>query len=302
MSGGFEYESLAKYRLCIARIEGAWNRFMSLRQDRLRHGHESEKVAEGIVEDLFTEVLDWAKGDLLYQQKYADIVLSQNLMKYLLIEVKRPESLRPHRQSLEKAVEQARRYAADQHVDKIAATDGRFFYAADIDTAGGMTPRVLLDLSLPMPPRGLWWLSVHGIYRICECPEMVVSIGDRPENSPTDDPPDRLLHPKYQLPANCFAYVKDANDPGTWKLPYLTAQGRVDGKRLPKAIQALISNYRGSKVAGIPESAIRQVILRLAQAAKTEGRLPAQPGSASQVYIELARVLDQLGLSEMVSG
>ena len=82
--------------------------------DRLRHGAESEKVAEAIVEDLFTDVLDWDKGDLMYQVGYADIVLSHNLAKYLVVEVKRPGALWPGRRALDAAVAQARRYADEQ--------------------------------------------------------------------------------------------------------------------------------------------------------------------------------------------
>ena len=63
---------------------------MAAREDRLRHGGETEKVAETILEDLLTGVLDWSKGDLTYQIGFADIVLSHNIQKYLVVEVKRP--------------------------------------------------------------------------------------------------------------------------------------------------------------------------------------------------------------------
>jgi hypothetical protein len=78
---------LASYRHCADRITAAWPAFRVTYADRLRHGNESEKVAEAIIEDLFTEVLDWSKGDLMYQVSYADIVVSHNLAKYLVIEV-----------------------------------------------------------------------------------------------------------------------------------------------------------------------------------------------------------------------
>ncbi len=52
----------------------------------------------------------------------------------------------------------------------------------------------------------------------------------------------------YQLPASCFAYVGDPAHPGTWKLPYRLIDGSIDERRLPKAIQAILSNYRGVKV------------------------------------------------------
>ncbi len=157
-------QSLASYRRCIERIEAAWPAFRATQADRLRHGSESEKVAEAIVEDLFTQVLDWEKGDLMYQVGYADIVVSRNLAKYLVVEVKRPGALWPGRRALDAAVAQARRYADEQKIRTVAATDGRFLYAADI-AAGGLTDRVLVDLAALSPPRGLWRLSVHGVYR-----------------------------------------------------------------------------------------------------------------------------------------
>jgi hypothetical protein len=47
----------------------------------------AEKIAEPILEDLFTQVLDWDKGDLDYQVEHADIVLTQNLVKYLVVKL-----------------------------------------------------------------------------------------------------------------------------------------------------------------------------------------------------------------------
>jgi len=72
-----------------------------------------------------------------------------------------------------------------------------------------------------------------------------------------------LLHSKYRLPASCFGYVGDAAAPATWKLPYRLADGSPDARRLPKAVQCILSNYRGAKVAGVPESAIPEVLERL---------------------------------------
>jgi phytoene/squalene synthetase len=92
-----------------------------------------------------------------------------------------------------------------------------------------------------------------------------------------------VLHPKYKLPVHCFAYAPDASRPATWKLklPYRLADGSVDGKRLPKAIQAILSSYRGAKAGGIPEADLRAVLRRLASAASHEGRMPDRLGVAS---------------------
>jgi hypothetical protein len=130
---GSGYRLLAAYRRCAERIATQWERFREIRADRLRHRGETERVAEAILEDLFTEVLDWSKGDIAYQVGYADIVLSKNLAKYLVVEVKRPGTLWLGRQTVETAVRQARRYADEQKISRIAASDGRFLYAADIE-------------------------------------------------------------------------------------------------------------------------------------------------------------------------
>src|SRR5262249_29252243 len=105
--------------------------------------------------------------------------------------------------------------------------------------------------------------------------------------------PNVILHPKYLLPASCFGYVGDASQPHTWHLPYLLSNHAVDPKRHPKAIQAILSNYRGARVTAIPEAAIPDVLVRLARAASNIGKMP--PAQTSAIYGQLAAVLEQLG-------
>jgi len=104
-----------------------------------------------------------------------------------------------------------------------------------------------------------------------------------------------ILHPKYKLPAQCFAYVPDAGRPATWKLPYRLASGETDAKRLPKAIEAMLSNYRGAKVE-IPGADAKAILLRLAQAAEDEGHMPPRAIAPALIYRQLALVLEQLGI------
>lgn len=291
------YTELSAYRHCLDRINSGWTGFLEMRRDRLRHGEESEKVAETILEDLFTSVLDWSRGDLAYQVGYADIVLSHNLAKYLVIEVKRPGSLVRSRPALNRALEQARRYADEQKITRIAVSDGCILYAADIQQ-GNLNDRLFADLTAEQIPAGLWWLSVHGIYRECESVERGWQFaGNDAAPDTMAKGADSLLHPKYQLPVRCFAYAGDANDPRTWKLPYLLADGKVDTKRLPKAIQALLSNYRGAKVSGLPEAAVPGILKRLASAAASEGHLPPKNPHPAPAYQQLMEVLEQLGIS-----
>jgi hypothetical protein len=111
-----------------------------------------------------------------------------------------------------------------------------------------------------------------------------------------------LLHPKYRIPSTCFGYVGNSADPRTWKLPFRTADGAIDHKRLPKAIQAILSNYRGTQVSGIPEADISQVLVRLALAAAQVGKMPHQSADTPDAYCALASALEQLGRLEEVTG
>src|SRR5215470_6664884 len=114
--------------------------------------------------------------------------------------------------------------------------------------------------------------------------------------------PAPLLHPKYKLPAGSFAYVGDATDTKTWKLPYLFADGRPDLKRLPAAIQAITTSYRGKTVSGVTEERIPDVLVRLGKAAVQAGKMPFQDKRASATYRELEVKLEALGrLDEMKS-
>ncbi len=290
------YLGLTSYQTCIQRLQGAWKAFAATRLDRLRHGEAAEKVAEAIVEDLLTGVLDWTKGDLTYQVDFADIVLSRNLQKYLVIEVKKPGTLRLGQRSLAAALEQALRYANAQHIGQVAVSDGCIFYAADI-LPGGLRHRVVANLADTQAPAALWWVSVHGVYRPLEEPWPTESLlVDEPYSAAGHNPsvgePCSLLHRTYRLPARCFAWVGDANKPSTWKLPYLKENGDIDERRLPKAIQCLLTNYRGAK-AIIPESGVGEVLLRLARAAKRANLLPPESVHPAPVYQQLMLWLEQ---------
>ena len=269
---------------------------------RRRHGKSRR---ENSLEDLFTEVLDWAVSDLSNQVKYADLLLTSNTIKYLLVEVKRPGSLAWSRRSVERALEQARGYADEQKVKCIAVSDGVMLYAADI-VHGSMRDRLYVSLDSATPPEALWWLSVHGIYRDVEpLPGAPVELPEETEREPTSPgtPSDatRVLHHKYHIPARCFAYVGDASNPATWKLPYRLGDDSIDLKRLPKAIGSLLSNYRGAKVGGIPQAAIPDVLVRLAKAAAEAGKLPHQAGHTAPIYEQLVEVLAQLGRENEVT-
>ncbi len=293
-------EKLASYQHCIQRIQARWPTFLEKRAQRLkqqeRYGVASEKVDENIIEDVFTEVLDWELGDLNNQVEYADIVLTKAGIKYLLVETKRPGALAWSQHAVERALAQAMRYAAEQKVQCLAISDGTLLYAANLQH-GGLEDRVLVSLAKPMPPLDLWWLSVHGIYRPCS-----LASSSQQRLLPQEAAPDvaeqaeePLLHPKYHLPVSCFAYVGDPAQPDTWKLPYRLGDGSIDEKRLPKAIQAILSNYRGAKVSSIPEQDIPAVLARLAAPAASIGKMPYQRADTAEVYRQLADALEQVG-------
>jgi hypothetical protein len=295
-------EKLATCQRCLERICQTWPSFIERRNQWLaqqeRYGTAAERVAENILVDLFTIVLDWEISDLNNQVGYADLLLSRLGIKYLIVEVKRPGALAWHRRAVEAALEQARRYADEQKVRCIAVSDGTMLYAAEIEH-GGLKDRAFVDLTSTQPQEMLWRLSVHGIYRPSE-ESGDASLRLLPDHTPEQNSQiscagEDLLHPKYKLPARCFAYVHNAADPKTWKLPYLLADGRPDLKRLPKAIQAIISNYRGTKVSGIPDTDVADVLLRLGRAAANAGKMPYQSGETAPAYQQLVMVLDQLG-------
>jgi hypothetical protein len=301
-------ENLASFRHCVDRIHAAWSEFLARCKERLaqqeRHGVAAEKVAEDILADLFTIVLDWTLADLNNQVGYADLELTRLGIKYLIVEAKRPGALAWNRRAVEAALQQACRYADEQKVKCVGVSDGLMLYAADI-AHGGLQDRVFVRLDFAEPPETLWWLSVQGIYRprrehgdaiLCLLPEV-----EPAPDLPSVTPAEALLHPKYRVPASCFAYVGHANEPGTWKLPYRLVDGTVDVKRLPKAIQAILSNYRGARVSSVPEKDIPEVLVRLALAAASLGRMPHQAGDTAPVYIQLAEALEQLGRLEEVS-
>lgn len=95
-------------------------------------GEASEKVAENILEDLFTTVLDWPLADFNNQEKHADIVLTDHGIKRLVVEIKRPGSLAWSRRAEESALAQALGYVAEQKVTAVAVSDGLMLYAANL--------------------------------------------------------------------------------------------------------------------------------------------------------------------------
>jgi len=296
-----DFTHLATYQHMSERIKANWPGFLDKRRERLaqqgRFGAAAEKVAENILEDLFTEVLDWTVADLNNQVGYADILLSQNGIKYVLIEAKRPGALTWHRRAVEQALDQALRYAGEQKVSCVAVSDGAMLYAANL-VNGGLRDRLFVSLEQEKAPLALWWLSVNGIYRSCEAqvnPVAVLPAAPDGQGPITQTTGGVLLHPKYKIPVHCFAYAGNPAKTSTWKLPYRLLDGSVDTKRLPKAIQAILTNYRGTKVSSIPETAIPDVLVRLARAADAMGHMPYQGGPTAPVYEQLAEALVQLG-------
>lgn len=289
-------ETLVAYQKTIKNIQKNWPNFLKKRAERLASLQEGrdvvERVAENIIEDLFTNVLDWKLSDLNNQMGKADFVLTHNGLKRLIIETKRPAKLIGNQKAIEQAIEQARRYAGEQNVSKIAISDGHMLYAADIIN-GGLQGRAFVTLDTAKAPEILWWLSVHGIYRDHDADDHL-GARELPHTGGCALPTaDAILHPKYKIPATCFAYVGNAAKTSTWSLPYKQADGSIDPKRLPKAIQVILTNYRGQKLGKIPEHAIPDVLVRLAIAAQNQGRMPYQSCSTADVYKELESALIQ---------
>jgi hypothetical protein len=282
---------LARQRRCVEQIGASWPGFLTARQAHLRAhavGQDpSEKVAENILCDLFTGVLDWGTEQVRLQESRVDILLTRLGVKYLIVEAKRPGSL-DGPGSTGRALRQALGYAQELNVGAVAVSDGCVLEAWDVERPSLiLRPRLRAHLSDTCPPAGLWWLSTRGIYR-----NLQPAAPADGQQAPGDDD---LLHPRYELPARCFAYVGHPERTSTWKLPYLRADGSVDDRRLPKAIQAILRDYRGEQVR-LPEDQVPGVLARLAAAAARQGRMPHQDPTPAAIYQALAGTLAQLGL------
>jgi hypothetical protein len=299
-------EGLSVEVRCKARIQERWSDFRAGRAEWLRQGERfgrsPEKIAENIITDLFTDVLDWPRGNINFQVERSDILLTHLGIRRLLVEMKAPDSLRTPR-AVESALLQATRYATVQYVKAVGASDGRLLYVADF-LGGTHRDRILVFLDNPEPPMDLWLVSVHGIYR--DCPRPSVPLLKRLMSSATDAEGSDTAETNLTVvgktvggekrPAECFAFVGDIAKPGTWKLPYLLASCEPDPKRLPMAVGAVLRNYRGRSVEGIPEAAIPEVLFRLGRAAWKLRRFPDQVPNPPVVFRDLKETLLQLGL------
>jgi hypothetical protein len=304
-------EELASYRHCREQIGDSWERFQGRRRQRLeqreRFGRVAERVTENILEDLFTAVLDWPLADVNLQVGYADMLLTRLGVKQLIIEAKRPGALADNPRAAEQALQQACGYAREQKVHNVAVSDGRVIYAAEVleagkDGTGGLHPRCFAMLDREDPSESadeLFWISRHGIYRPARQRPQGTALPENWENAFGGagilTVSEELLHPKYQLPSRCFAYVGDAEDPRSWHLPFLHTDGEVDGRRLPKAVQSILTNYRGTTLTSVPEAKIPDVLVMLACAATSAGKMPSQCESAAAAYVQLAEALEQMG-------
>jgi len=292
---------LRNYKNIILRMQERWGAFREKRAQRMaqhqrQEGGAAEKVAENILEDFFTSVLDWKLSDVNLQMERADIVLTDRGTRKLVVEVKRPGSLKWNQNAVATALGQAVRYASEQKINRVAVSDGSMLYAADL-TEGGLMDRCFVDLDAPAPDCSAFWLCVDGLWRPPEF-EGATRRSLLPGGTTADDVSEAtasegLLHPKYKLPAHCFAYVGDPNDVKTWKLPHLLLDGSIDTRRLPLAIRSLLRNYRGQRVGEIAEAAIPDVLTRLGRAAYRTGRMPEQCDRANDSYKALEEALAQ---------
>lgn len=283
---------LARQRRCIEQLRERWPEFLQRRTVHLRsHAvgrSPSERIAENILFDLFTRVLDWAPDQVRWQENRIDLLLTRLGVKHLVVEAKRPGSL-DGPASITRALEQARRYAEQHNVRTVAVSDAGLLDVRDL-ADNRFHPRVRVHLSDTSPPDALWWVSTRGIYRTP--PAVPIEKIDLSSAAGED-----LLHPKYRLPACCFAFIGDPTRTSTWKLPYLRSDGSPDERRLPKAIQAVLRDYRGEQVR-LPEQQVPAVLVRLATAAILLGRMPHQDATPAEVYSALADALVQFGRND----
>lgn len=296
---------LAMQRRCLERVKNHWAEFRKRRSAHIGEqgiGKTVEVVARNIVQDLLTIPLDWTLNDLKFEVPCktgrADIVVTSLGIPQLIIETKAPREFWWNRSHVDEALWQARRYGDELHVTQLAVSDGYLLYAVDVSN-GEFCGRALVALEDPEPPKDLWWLSAMGIVKLrpdapAPMPDFAVPTTAQPAEDSEDTSPS-LLHPKYRRPAQCFAYVGNAADPKTWKLPYLYPNGAIDVARLPKAIQAMLTDYRGLRVKGIPEHSVPGVLVKLGRAVATLGKLPQQHPQTADAYQQLGSALVKCG-------
>lgn len=269
----------------------SWKSFLVRRDQyisqakRQMGGHE--RITEKILEDLFSNVLDWNLEDINNQIEHSDIVITKHGIKRMVIETKRIGHF-SSKGNIDKTFHQAIGYAKKMRITKVAISDGnKLFlteYCPNRDLRAGWVDISLNSINYP---EELWFFSEHGIYR---------SIDSFNFEEPPLFPQTDLLHHKHCLPYNCFAYVGHERDTKTWKLPYLISDGSIDHKRLSSAIRCIIANYRGNKVKDIPEHHIPIVLKKLAQAAKNAGKMPYQNPRTPDTFFQLESILTQLGI------
>lgn len=149
-----EWGHLAGYRKLHRRVREQWPEFLVRRGHHLAShepgGSPTERVAENIISELFTRVLDWELEDIGYQIQYADIVLSSMDIKRVVVEAKRPGWLSWETVQECPGVYQAWGYAEEQGVPLVVVCDGTVLYGAELRN-GGLLPRLAVDLSAPVP-------------------------------------------------------------------------------------------------------------------------------------------------------
>ncbi len=295
----------SNYTRFVENLHRNWPLFLEKRKSRLAQGHTFgpavEKVAENIIEDFLIGPIGWSIHQISYQTGRADIIVSNLGIKRLLIEAKRPNSLSWSSNFFESALLQARRYADNQNVSCIAISDGRIFYAADIKN-GVIIPRLAVHIDEVKPSNDLWWISQNGIYRERHDRPKIFSNTEELFGDIIKTSEQTILHHKYKdLSIECFAYVGHGGNSRTWKLPFRLADGSIDLKRLPKAIQCILKNYRGANVKDIPEKDIPDVLVKLAKAARQIGKMPDQNPNTTDVYKQLEAALHQLNRFEEAS-
>ena len=297
-------ENQAKYKRFIDDINSNWSSFVKKRNDLLiqqkRYGKISEKATLKILNVLFTEILDWDIKDINDEVDYADIVITKLGIKRIIIEAKRPYGISWNEFQIEKHIDQANRYASEQKVNIIAISDGKYLLVFNVDE-GSRDPRILIDLESDEPNCDLYYISVNGVdkkkntnvnWENIKNPKLIKNIEKEIDSE--------LINKTYKLPSRCFAYVGDPNKPSTWKLPYLSLDGSVNIKRLPGAVECVVTNFRGLQIKTIPEENINEVLIKLAKASKSVGKLNPNNPKMANCYKQLYKAIDQIGALDKI--
>lgn len=258
-------------------IQTEWSTFRERYKKIVSEYERGSRLHEKDIEIIFHSLAEGPLGyeieQLSTQREYADYALVDRGLKLAIVEIKsfRAFASKQEQSQLESALIQAARYAHRHRTPHLMAFDGVILTLAELEGVQDVIKvHIQVNIEADEPPGNLFYFTHYGLF--CHPTEELLTL-------PYDADEDAELkktHHGVKLHYSCFAHVGDIRDKGTWRAPYRNPDGSVDVKRLPHAVNYLLSpsGHRGKQASRqrIPEAATPLVALRLAKAYKEIGK------------------------------